>query len=296
MKIDKIKLIGLLTILLAAWILLYLIPEIFVSLFNTLLGNLVLIVTTILVYTKNKYFGIGLGIAFLVLFRFAQLSRTSSHSKEGFTQKSINDFLLIQDTINKHKVFDMNIISQQASQAELDYFNTNGLWPWSIPTIELYQEAIRKNPYIRADAADATNYARTIYNEAAILRVLSYQTKEGQFLIDGVLVKDPQGNQTEELPSGFGSFPYESGLQADRTYDVIKCNLNNESKPALERIKYTGHDGIYGQQTKQTTPVDYNELENIIPGFKFENNPCNPCGLLADIPDYSCRFKLQVKK
>lgn len=285
----KIQTLGLLTIVIVLWIVLYLIPEIFITLFNTLLGNLLLMLVALLSYMYNRYLGIGLGLLFIIIYRFVQLSKA-----EGFTQQSMNDFLEIQNTINKQKVFDMNIISQQASQQELDYFNENGMWPWSIPTIELYQEAIRKNPYIRADPYDATNYARTIYNEEAILRVLYNQSKEAQFLINGVLV--PNKNSAEELPSGYGTFPYESGLQEDRTYDIIKCNMENENNPTLERITFTGRDGIFGAQTKKTTQVDYNQLESLIPGLKFIDKPCNPCSTMTATPNYSCKFSINVKE
>jgi len=286
---NKTKIIGLLTILVAFWIILYLIPELFVSLFNTVLGNLILIITVLLVYTNNKVYALLLGICFILLYRFYRLS------KEGFTDDSKLNFLLIQNTINKQKIFDMNQIATQATQKELNYFNKYGMWPWSQKVIELYKEAINRNPYIRTVPEQAVNYARRIYNESAILRVLTYQTKEGQFLLNGVLVKDPSGNKIEELPSGFGNFPYEAGLLGNRVDDIIKCNLKNDKNPTLERIRYTGKGGIFNEQTKKVRPVDYNNLEKIIPGFTFLNSPCNPCGAVASTPDYSCAFRLKVK-
>jgi hypothetical protein len=239
------------------------------------------------------------------LYRFSRLS------KEGFElnisgtfdidekreqslslSKMNEDFLKIQNTINKNKIFDMNKINSQASEEELNYFNENGKWPWSQEVIKLYEESINRNPYIRTLPGIATDYARTIYNENAILLILTYQTKEGLFLINGVLVKDPSGNKMEELPSGFGNFPYESGLLGNRVDDIIKCNMKNNT---LERISYTGKGGIFGEQTEKVTPVDYKELEKIIPGFTFLNEPCNPCSAMADKPDYSCAYRLKVK-
>jgi hypothetical protein len=287
---NKTKIIGLLTILIAIWLVLYFIPELFVSLFNTLLGNLILILTVLLVFANNKMYGLISGLILLIIYRFSKLSK-----KESFTTNSVRDFLLIQNTINKQKVFDMNVINSQATQEELNYFNKNGMWPWSQKVIELYQEAIKRNPYVRSEPKEAIKYARTIYNEAAILRVLSYQTKEGQFLLNGVLVKDPSGNKMEELPSGFGNYPYEAGLIENRVDDIIKCNMKNEQNPTLERVRYTGKGVIFGEQTEKVTPVDYNDLEKIIPGFTFLNKPCNPCGAVASIPDYSCAYRLRVK-
>ena len=292
---NKTKLIGLLTILILLWIVFYFIPEIFDSLLNTILGNLILLTITALTLMTNFKYGIILSLFLIVMYRFSQLSKI----KETFTwsKESTQDFLLIQNSINPHKVFDVNMIqaSQQASQQELDFFNKNGIWPWSQKTIELYEDSVNSNPYIRTFSGDAVNYARTIYNEAAILRIISYQTKEGQFLLNGILIKDPSGNVNEDLPSGFGDFPYKSGLLDNRRDDIIKCNMNKDNNATLERITYTGKGGIYGEQTSKVTPVDYNELENIIPGFKFLNGPCNPCGAINESPDYSCPFQLKVK-
>jgi hypothetical protein len=290
---NRTKLIGIITILVLLWLILYLIPNLFISLFNTLLGNFILLLTTILVLSYNIKYGLGLGLILLILYRFSQISR----EKEGFTwnKGSENDFLLIQNTINPNIVSDINIIKTQASQAELNYFNTNGTWPWSENTKRLYMEAINKNPFIRNYHQDAVNNAITIYNEAAILKLLSYQTKEGQMLINGVFVPNPSGNKLEELPSGFGDFAYKSGLAEDRTKDIIKCNISKTTGSKLERITFTGDDGVYNAQTKKVSPVDYNDLENIIPGFKFLNGPCNPCSSMDQPPDYSCPFRLELK-
>ena len=116
---NKTKLIGLLTILITIWIVLYFIPEIFISLFNTLLGNLILIISVLLVYMNNKIYGLCMGLILLILYRFSQLS------KENFTNSSELEFLKIQNTINRNNIFDMDIINTQASQKELDYFNKN---------------------------------------------------------------------------------------------------------------------------------------------------------------------------
>lgn len=289
----KTKIIGLLTILIGLWLVLYFIPELFVSIFDTLLGNLIIIISTLLIYMNNRNYGIVFGLIMLILHRFSHLSKEGFESK---TQENINkDFLRIQNTINRDKVFDMNIINKQATKEEMEYFNENGKWPWSQEVIDLYKEAINRNPYIRTLPEISVEYARTIYNQNAILQLLTYQTKEGQFLLNGILVKDPSGNKMEELPSGFGNFPYEVGLLENRVDDIIKCNMKDSTNPTLERIRYTGKGGIFGEQKQETTPVDYNDLEKLIPGFTFLNEPCNPCGAIAENPDYSCAYRLRVK-
>ena len=282
------ELIGILAILICLWLLLYFIPEVFATLFNTLLGKFILIIVSILVISYNVKYGILLSIILIVLYRFALLSR----EKEGFsfTNDTKTDFLLIQDSIHPNKIYDVNMITRnQASPEELNYFNENGIWPWSDKTKLLYMQAINANPYVKIAPDAALLDAQSIYNEKAILMALSYQTKEGQFLINGIQV--PGSGSEEALPNGFGDFAYKSGLKPDLRKDVIRCNMDTSS---LERIHYTGRDGIYGAQTAATSPVDYGNLESIVPGFKFVNGPCNPCGSIREKPEYSCPFQLKV--
>jgi len=291
---NKVRVFGILTILISLWLILYFIPDFLVLLFNTFLGNLILITISILTLIYDIKYGIVLSIVFIVIYRFSHMSK----NKEGFTwsEESEKNFLLIQNSINPKIIFDTNTIkNNQASQEEVDYFNKNGVWPWSQKTKDLYVEALNRNPYIRTLSENELNYVMSIYNGSAILRLLSYQTKEGQFLLNGVLILDPSGNKMEELPSGFGNFVYNSELMQDRRDDIIKCNMTDSNNATLERIKYTGKGGIFGEQQKSITQVDYNDLEKVIPGFTFLNGPCNPCGALNVNPDYSCPFKLTVK-
>lgn len=234
-------------------------------------------------------------ILFLVFGFFYKFSRREK-VEEGFTwtKKSIKDFLLIQQTINRNSIFDVKMIQEnQASQEEVDYFLKNKMWPWSKATQDLYEEAINKNPYIKTYSKDALIHTRTKYNERAILMLLSYQTKEGHFLINGVLVKNPLGNTDEDLPSGYGDFVYNAGLKTNRSDDVIKCNMDNLDDVTLERTHYSGR-GLFGEQLSETSRVDYNDLENIIPGFSFVKEKCNPCAALNTRADYSCPFNLDI--
>jgi hypothetical protein len=280
---NKTKVIGLLTILIALWLVLYFIPQIFASLFNTLLGNLILVLTTILTLSYNLRYGLMLFLILIILYRFSTLVKVN---KESFTDQSLQDFLLIQNTINRQKIFDTDILQTQATQEELDYFNSHGMWPWSDSTIDLYISSTNKNPYIRTYSKDGVNYARTIYNEKAILELLSNQTNEGLFKINGVQVEGDKPNTKEQLPNGFGSFPYTSGLMEDRRKDVIKCNLDTQQ---LERTRYNGRGGIFGEQLTEVSPVDYNDLPKAVPGFSFLSEPCNPC---SSVSDSKCQFKL----
>ena len=115
---TKTKVIGVLTILVILWLILYFVPQLFTSLFNTILGNLILLTICALSLMYNLKYGFVITILTVILYRVFQLSR-----KEGFAwnPQSTQDFILIQSTINPQKVFDVNLIqNNQASQAELD--------------------------------------------------------------------------------------------------------------------------------------------------------------------------------
>jgi len=229
---------------------------------------------------------------------------------EGFTTESTNQFLDLQSTINPHKRFDMDAIGKQASQEELDYYLKHKMWPWTTELQKMYKTALQSNPYIRTDPNLGVQQARILYNESIMWQILSWQTKEGQFLLNGVIVKDASSNP---LPSGFGDFPYSSELTKER-HDVIKCETTNEGDNVLMRTRNVGIDQNGAYITKQF-PVDLGTLDKLIPGFVFgstfskggqsgakpgfgstfsKGGKCNPCVALNDPPDYSCPFNLDI--
>lgn len=63
--------VGILTLLIGIWVIFYAIPELFASLFNTLLGNLILMFILILTAMKNIAVSLGLAVFFLGLYNFS---------------------------------------------------------------------------------------------------------------------------------------------------------------------------------------------------------------------------------
>lgn len=303
---NELFIIGLITILIAIWIVLYLIPNIFVDLFNTVLGKTILIFVIILISFKNLYYGMITLCAFIIIYRFLTLSLYShTNEKEGFTwnQQSTDKFLEIQKLINPEIVFNASEIQQQASQQEVNYFNQHGRWPWSDEVKKLYTESLDNNPYVRTSPEDAINTISTIYNEKAILQMLSWQSKEGKFLLNGVSINTGKSNPYEDLPSGWGDYAFNS-KQISKNNNIIKCGYNNQNNDksknksdelSLQEIQHRGNDGIVYNHVKKTTQVDYNNLEKLIPGFSFLKAPCNPCEALNNPPNYNCQFELNVR-
>ena len=150
---NKVRIFGLLTILILLWVVLYLIPDFLVLLFNTFLGNLILITITILTLFYNIKYGIFIGLVLIIMYRFSHVTKTN----EGFTwsKESEQNFILTQSSMNPQNIFDTSMI--QASQEEVDYFNENKVWPWSQKTKELYVNALNTNPYIRTLSENELN-------------------------------------------------------------------------------------------------------------------------------------------
>jgi hypothetical protein len=66
--------VGLLSLLLVLWLIMFAIPSLFVNLFDTNLGNLILIAFIILAAMYNVTLAVGLGVVFMVLYRFSHMS------------------------------------------------------------------------------------------------------------------------------------------------------------------------------------------------------------------------------
>jgi hypothetical protein len=196
---NKTILIGLLSVLVVMWIILYVIPNFLVSLFNTILGNLILLLSLILVSSQNIKYGVVLAIILVVLYRF-------SHLKEGFTwsEESDKKFIELQNSINPRIVFDTKEIQKQASQEEVDYFLKNSMWSWSKEVEDLYKKLLEKNTYVRLNSEDAINESKTKYNQTIITEILSEQ-------LDAL-----QSNENVHINvddrDGLGSYPFSSGL------------------------------------------------------------------------------------
>jgi hypothetical protein len=66
--------VGLLSLLIGIWLIIFAIPSLFVSLFNTALGNFILLGLVILTGMYNTTIAFGLAFTFLLLFRFSHMS------------------------------------------------------------------------------------------------------------------------------------------------------------------------------------------------------------------------------
>jgi hypothetical protein len=207
--------------------------------------------------------------------------------KDKWNDQVIKKFLNVQATQNPDVVFDMDMIQLQATQSEAEELIKTGMWPWSVRTQDIYTDAISRNNLTKKGALKSMMHDRTIYNEYAILQMMALNEKEGQFLTQGALIDNPDA---PDPYSGRGTYGVNSGLIGDNK-DLLQCNNGN-----LERIHSLGNDGITGAHVNLASNFDYNQLPNVVKGFSFIKQPCNPCAALNSPADYTCPFSLDGEK
>jgi hypothetical protein len=289
--------VAIVAVLLLFSVVLYAFPAAFVFLFNDILGNLLLLLGVIGVGYLDFRWGVGLAAIFVILYQAFSLSKTegrpsktgNTEGREGFTQwssKVKTDFVNFENTHNPNFQFDMNIIQKQASPEEVEYLIKNNKWPWSESVKAMYKDAVMRNSVISMDPGVAMDVAQTIYNETAVKELLSWNTKEGAFLLTGVTV-----GHTKGLP--------------DNINNIVRCGTsdsngngnsssNSNGGAVMEKITNVGYDGINGSMIKNYAPVPDAEIPKLVPGFKFLKGECNPCVALNDPANYSCPFSLNV--
>jgi len=76
LKDEKTRnlIVGLFSLLVVLWLIMFVVPDIFVNLFDTFLGNLILIGFIVLAGMNNMLMGVGLALIFVILFRFSHMS------------------------------------------------------------------------------------------------------------------------------------------------------------------------------------------------------------------------------
>ena len=74
---DLNLVVGLLTLLIFLWLIMFAIPGLFYYMFDTILGNLILMTCVVLSGIYNVKLALGLGVIFVILFRFSNMSSPS---------------------------------------------------------------------------------------------------------------------------------------------------------------------------------------------------------------------------
>ena len=125
-----------------------------------------------------------------------------------------------------------------------------------------------------------------LIQQNAVLQLLAWNTKEGEFLLNGAVI-----GHSDDMPANVNN--------------IVRCSANNNSNSnsnsnntitnSMEKVVYTGYNSINGSLQSTVTPVSNADLPSLVPGFKFLGSPCNPCSAL-DSPQqsYTCPCALNT--
>lgn len=201
----------------------------------------------------------------------------------AFTPQTLDQFIRLQNIQNPNTYFDLQQLSKQATEQDMEYYNTNAHWYWDEDTEKAYQEDLQRNQLLREYPTGLyMPKAKTIYNQNIMKQILSWRAPEGEFLLSGVTTGNSDYTNATNMLSGHGDFHYTSGLVPKGEAQIV-CNNNRLSLKSI------------GQTMPTYSDLDYNLLPGLIPGFKFVKSACDPCVSLKDTPDYSCPFTLGEK-
>jgi hypothetical protein len=222
---------------------------------------------------KNNYVWLVLLVIAIIVF-----NSYSKGTKSGFQNSNnrwsydlISRFNEYQYTVNRnHNNYDLNIVQQQASPQEVEQLLSTGYWPWPDYLKYEFLDKIASNPIISVEPQYALDNNMKTYNQEAAKQLLSWNTKEGQFLLYGANL----GRTDDGLPD-----------------NTLKCNDNS----IMEKTTYTDMSLWNGYYNLNTEPVKNEDIPKVMPGFQFVKSPCNPCVALNSPADYSCPFQLNVK-
>jgi len=205
--------------------------------------------------------------------------------------ETVYNYLLTQKTNNEHIIYDPVILQQMATQEEADYFLNNGYWSWSQETKDEYIKSLNKNTIVRNFAEKSITTDQKIYPEKIIQEILKWNTREGQFVLNDAIVNQEK-NKERAFNKGMGIFGFTSGLLNPTSNKVIGCRKMKGDKTD-EPYLITPTKGPYSLYNPKSKKIDYSEIPELLDGFEFTDGPCNPCLLLNQPQDDSCKFKVK---
>ena len=203
-----------------------------------------------------------ISIVFVYIF-WNKIVKVKRSFVEGFTwsKPTLTEFTIYQRTANPNTQFDLQMVQEQASESEAQHLFETGYWPWKKDTEYLYMDAVSKNKIVAISPQASLDFVKRVYNENAAKQLLSWNTKEGAFLLNG-------------------------GINGPHT--KIQCSNGKMTKTTLN-----GYNLWNGYKNIDTSVISDAEIPNEMPGFSFIKEPCNPCIGLEN--DYSCPFQLKME-
>ena len=272
--------------------LLYIIPKIMIFLFRSIMGFILIFTIIYLISRKknsfrfNHSFAFGLFMIFLIFYLsiYKSISSDSVGSipvaslpvaslKEGYKSSTwsndlIDRFLAYQYFHNPNYIFDIDIIQKQASSEEAEDYLKNGKWQWSNEVEKLYTNSVYQLPFVSISSKTAIENSKKIYNEKAITELMAWNSKEGQFILNGAVI-----GQSPGLPKNINN--------------QIKCN----TKGQMMKIINKDIDIYPGYMIQQKKILPSEDIPKTLAGFQFIDEICNPC---IQGGKHNCKFKLNI--
>ena len=277
--------------------LLYIIPRIMIYLFRSIMGFIIIFTIIYLISRKknsfrfNHYIAFGLLMIFIIFYmsiskmfvsdkvvsdKVASLGVASlpvASLKEGYISSTWSDelidrFLAYQYYHNPNYIFDINIIQKQASAKEAEQYLKNGKWEWSSDIEKIYKQYVYNAPFVSFDSNVAMDNSKKIYNEKAITELMAWNSKEGQFILNGAVI-----GHSNNLPKNINN--------------QIKCNTKGQMMKIINRDV----DIYPGYMIQEKTILPSEDIPKTLSGFQFIDGTCNPC--IQDQQN-KCKFTLNI--
>jgi len=219
---------------------------------------------------------------------------------QNLSPEQITSFLSFQKYYNPDILFNLQQLQKQITPDELKFYYKNGYWKWSDNTKKEYIKVLWSSPILKIDPNSALNNAMKIYNEKAAKMLISWNNKEGIFLLNGLLLKSKQPTMsTNQNPSPNQNLVDLGGTNGKEVLNLEKQlklgpinNIKCGPKGKLIKTNYVGYNLWNGYRNEEIEIIENKDIEKEVPGFKFLKEQCNPCVALDG--DYSCPFSINI--
>lgn len=332
---NKIKyfneVLGVVSILIALWAIFYAIPNLFITLFYTLLGNLILLLSIILIGMFHP--GAALVVAAIIVVLY-KISLHNANVKEGIenlgtSPSSVPGILTSAvNAITSNIPKPMSTIPPTTSTSTVaPPIATKPRWSKDtmykffqlqksrFPTAE-FNMVVIQNQATEQEARTLIQtgfwpwsketqdmYVNTILKSPIIKVAPDEALTEAMKLYNETAAKLMMSWNTKEgqlllMGADLGASKYDPLFAVDKNRDIIKCKAATSARDPvsyMEKTTYLGTDYLSGIFKTKKEIVANADLPNVIPGFGFIKGTCNPCGPLNINPDYGCPFNLNTK-
>lgn len=281
-----------------AFVAMYYEPGAYSWTFDTILGKVILFSIIGLAFVRDFYYGCIVSLFVVILYFVAGEIIKGKEGKEGFkgivgagtgswSKKTIDDFKTYNAKVHPDTQFNLQILQEQASQDEAEAYVKTGYWPWTDVTKKMYVEQVERLQMIRINPVIQLNEAMQLYNEKAAQQLLSWNTKEGDFIINGGLAAyDPE---VEDAVND--GMPFDE----HQPKNIIRCVQDKNGRSKMQKKSFYGYNYFNGYKNTKTEDVLNEDIPKEMPGFEFVKGPCNPCGPLENPPEYNCPFTLNIR-